>query len=194
MSCLNPETPTIAHLIAQSIELGLTLELVPGGRIAIHGRTDATPASVINLLRENKSGVVAYLTAAESLKESREVCDLFVSKALELRYMPAWLVKGAEVIFYGAKPFWRVTWPVTVLLARMVDAAGLSDAEKASARIAIGEMWDYCDRRFAPHERILAERRKGAKLVEPEKPVELPALWLDGTTPKLEKFYERSVN
>jgi hypothetical protein len=188
------DTKTIAHLIAQSIECGLTLSATDDGRLAIVGRTAATPETLIDLLRTNKAGVVAYLKAQGEHEAARDGFDLFVSKALDLHWMPSYLVKGVDSCYYGPKAYYRATWSVAYILARALDRAGVEGSALLAGVAVIEELQAYCAQRYAPHEEILAMRDVKAKLPAVEAPLELPDRTPMLGTATMAGWYARSTN
>jgi hypothetical protein len=186
--------PTIAHLIAQSIECGLTLSATDDGRLAIVGRTAATPETLIDLLRTNKAGVVAYLKAQGEHEAARDGFDLFVSKALDLHWLPSYLVKGVDSCYYGPKAYYRATWPVAYILARALDRAGVEGAALLAGLKVVAELQSYCAQRYAPHEEILAMHDTRARLPEVEAPLELPDRTPMLGTATMAGWYARSTN
>ena len=188
------ESPTIAHLIAQSIECGLTLSVTDDGRLAIVGRTAATPETLIDLLRTNRDGVVAYLRAQGEHEAARDGFDLFVSKSLDLEWFPAYLVRGVDVFYYGPKAYYRATWSVAYILARALDRAGVEGSALLAGVAVIAELQAYCAQRYAPHEEILAMRDTRAKLPAVEAPLELPDRTPMLGTATMAGWYARSTN
>lgn len=188
---------SVSELLVSAAQFGVNVGLGVSPETGLEtavmtGEVGKLPDRLRADLKANKMALVAYLRDWQSTK--RHGMGMYVSKTLDIQWFADAITGAVPAMFYGARPYWRLTpdslvWFVSAVTPRLQTM----DGEDQIRILAIIEaLKAFVEETYPPHLVALAYAKK-LPLCVPETPIDIPDRG-PFMKPGLAKFYERSVN